>query len=395
MNRRRFLKSGLGAVAARSALAALGTSGAALAWGTPVVQPAYQRLLVLVELKGGNDGLNTVVPYAEPAYYALRPKLAIARDSVVQLTDRIGLHPSLRALQPAFAQGDLAVLLGVGYPAPNLSHFRSIEIWDTASASDRYLADGWLTRTFAHAATPPRFAADGVVIGSNDMGPLAGNAARALALANTDQFLRRAKLAKSEPSKGNHALAHILKVENDVVQAATRLDASRTFATEFPDTAFGNVVRTACHVAASPGGVACMRLTLNGFDTHIGQAATQARLLRELADGLIALQRGLTELGRWDDTLVLTYAEFGRRPHENLSGGTDHGTASAHFALGGRVNGGLYGAMPDLARLGGDGNVTYALDFRSVYATALDLWWGVDSVSVLGARFEPVQFAGA
>jgi uncharacterized protein (DUF1501 family) len=110
---------------------------------------------------------------------------------------------------------------------------------------------------------------------------------------------------------------------------------------------------------------------------------------------LIALQRGLTELGRWDDTLVLTYAEFGRRPHENLSGGTDHGTASAHFALGGRVNGGVYGAMPDLARLGGDGNVTYALDFRSVYATALDLWWGVDSVSVLGARFEPVQFAGA
>jgi uncharacterized protein (DUF1501 family) len=373
----------------------LGALGAGVARAAPAVDPAYQRMLVLVELKGGNDGFNTVVPYTDRTYYALRPRLAIPRDDVVQITDRIGLHPSLRALRPAFADGRLAVLLGVGYPAPNLSHFRSIEIWDTASASDRYLADGWLTRTFAHAAAPARFAADGVVIGSNDMGPLAGNTARALALANTDQFLRRAKLAKSEPGKGNRALAHILKVENDVVQAATRLDPSRMFATEFPNTAFGNVVRTACHVAASPSGVACMRLTLNGFDTHIGQAATQARLLRELAEGLVALQRGLTELGRWDDTLVLTYAEFGRRPRENLSGGTDHGTASAHFALGGRVSGGVYGAMPDLAGLGSEGNVPYALDFRSLYATALDRWWGLDSVPVLGGRFEPVGIVPA
>jgi uncharacterized protein (DUF1501 family) len=381
MDRRDFLKISLGA---------LGSVGAQIAWAVPATARAYQRLLILVELKGGNDGLNTVVPYADPAYYSLRPRLAIARDSVVQLTDRIGLHPSLRALQPLFAQNGLAVLLGVGYPSPNLSHFRSIEIWDTASPSDRYLADGWLTRTFARAATPARFAADGVVIGSNDMGPLTGNTARALALANTEQFLRRAKLAKPEPAAGNHALAHILKTENDVVQAATRLDASRAFATEFPATAFGNVVRTACHVAASPAGVACMRLTLNGFDTHTGQAATQARLLGDLAEGLIALQRGLAELGRWDDTLVLTYAEFGRRPRENLSGGTDHGTASAHFALGGRVAGGLYGAIPDLAHLGGDGNVVHTLDFRGVYATALDRWWGVDSTSVLGGRFEPV-----
>jgi uncharacterized protein (DUF1501 family) len=381
MDRRVFL---------RTALAAAGTVGAQIAFAVPATPPAYDRLLILVELKGGNDGFNTVVPYADPAYYTLRPKLAIARDDVVQLTDRIGLHPSLRALQPAFAQRSLAVLLGVGYPAPNLSHFRSIEIWDTASASDRYLADGWLTRTFAAAATPARFAADGVVIGSNDMGPLAGRGARALALANTERFLQRARLARPEPGAGNAALAHILKTENDVVRAATRLDASRTFATEFPPTAFGNVVRTACHVAASPAGVACMRLTLNGFDTHTAQSARQSRLLGELADGLVALQRGLAELGRWDDALVLTYAEFGRRPRENLSGGTDHGTASAHLAMGGRVAGGVYGEWPDLARLGGDDNVGHTLDFRSVYATVLEQWWSVPSTPVLGGRFPPV-----
>jgi uncharacterized protein (DUF1501 family) len=180
-------------------------------------------------------------------------------------------------------------------------------------------------------------------------------------------------------------------VESDVVRAATHLDTSRTLATDFPGTPFGSVVRTACHVAASPGGVACMRLTLNGFDTHGAQAGTQARLLRELAEGLIALQNGLTEIGRWDDTLVLTYAVFGRRPHENLSGGTDHGTASAHFALGGSVRGGVYGAMPDLSRLGSDGNVTHTLDFRSVYASVLDRWWGIDSAPVLGGRYEPVD----
>ena len=395
MDRRRFLHTTLGALAARPLAGSLGGLTASLAVAAPVVAPAYERLLVLVELKGGNDGLNTVVPYADPAYYALRPKLAIARDSVIPLGDRVGLHPALRPLAAEFAAGRLAVLQGVGYPAPNLSHFRSIEIWDTAARSDQYLPDGWLTRTFASAAPPAGFAADGVVIGSNDMGPLAGRNTRALALANTEAFLRRARLAHAEPQLGNRALAHILKTESDVVAAAARLDGSRTFATTFPATAFGNVVRTACHVAASPGGVACLRLTLNGFDTHTGQAPTHARLLGELADGLIALKQGLEEIGRWNDTLVVTYAEFGRRPRENLSAGTDHGTASAHFALGGRVAGGLYGAGPDLAHLGGDGNLAFALDFRSVYATALERWWGVDSRGVLDARYETLPLLRA
>jgi uncharacterized protein (DUF1501 family) len=234
-----------------------------------------------------------------------------------------------------------------------------------------------------------------VVIGSNDMGPLSGRNTRALALANTEQFLRRARLAHAEAPLGNRALAHILKTETDVVAAATRLDASRTFATQFPATAFGNVVRTACHVAASPGGVACLRLTHNGFDTHTGQAATHARLLGELAEGLVALEGGLEEIGRWDDTLVLTYAEFGRRPRENLSGGTDHGTASAHFALGGRVTGGVFGDMPDLAHLGGDGNPAFTLDYRSVYATALEQWWGVRAAPVLNGRYPTVPFLRA
>lgn len=392
MQRRSFLRAALAAPLATTSIAWPGAAPHA-ALGA-MTHADYRKLLILVELKGGNDGLNTLVPYTDPAYYALRPKIAIARDQVLPLSDRAGLHPSLAPLLPLWRDGRLAVLQGVGYPAPNLSHFRSIEIWDTASRSDVVLQRGWLTRTFADDPVPATFAADGVVIGSADLGPLSGGGTRAIALADTEQFLRRAKLAQPAPAPRNPALAHIMKVEGDVVQAASHLAGRKTFATEFPAGGFGNAIRTASQVLANPSGVAVVRLTLSGFDTHANQPATQARLLGELAQGLVALQAALVELGRWDDTLVLTYAEFGRRPRENQNSGTDHGTANVHFALGGRVRGGFYGTAPDLATLGTDGNPSFALDFRNVYATALDRFWGVDSRAALGGRYAPVPFLG-
>jgi uncharacterized protein (DUF1501 family) len=382
-DRRRFLKHAGGL--AVSAFAP--TVASHVAWAAAPSAADYRKLLVLIELKGGNDGLNTVVPYASPAYYALRPKLAIPRDQVLKLSDSVGLHPALEPLLPMWNRHELAVLEGVGYPSPNLSHFRSIEIWDTASRSEEYLQEGWLTRTFAAAPTPQSFAADGVIIGSPDLGPLAGGGTRAIALASTEQFLRQARLAAAEGQARNKALAHILKVEADIMQAASHLNADYAFRTEFPQSGFGNAIRTACQIVANRAGVAVVRVTHSGFDTHSGQPGTQARLLGELASGIVAFRSALDELGKWNDTLLLTYAEFGRRPKENLSNGTDHGTASAHFALGGRVAGGLYGEQPSLERLSGDGNTGYAIDFRSVYATALERWWGVPSAGPLGGKF--------
>jgi uncharacterized protein (DUF1501 family) len=355
----------------------------------------YRKLLVLIELKGGNDGLNTVVPYADPTYYELRPKLAIQRDQVVKLSDAAGLHPSLEPLLPLWKNRELAVLQGLGYADPNLSHFRSIEIWETASKSDEYLQEGWLTRTFAVAPTPTEFAADGVIVGSQDLGPLAGGGTRAIALANTEQFLRQARLAAAEGKTRNKSLQHILKVEGDILQAASHLRADYAFQTEFPEGAFGNAIKTACQVVANKAGVAVVRVTLAGFDTHSGQPNTQARLLGELARGITALKSALIELQRWNDSLVLTYAEFGRRPKENLSSGTDHGTASTHFALGGRVAGGFYGAQPRLDQLSGDGNPRHAIDFRSVYATVLERWWGVSSAGTLGGHFSTLPILRA
>ena len=380
MQRREFLKltgaASVACLAPRFALA--GTA------------PGYQNLLVLVELKGGNDGLNTVVPYGDQTYYSLRRRIGVRRDDVLQLDGRTGLHPSLAGLMPLWQARELAVVQGVGYPHPNLSHFRSIEIWDTASKSEQYLADGWLTRAFATRPVPRRYAADGVVIGSQDLGPLAGAGTRAIALANTAQFEREARMAHPVRVRGNSALAHVLKVEADVAQAATRLDADHVFRTSFPPGPFGNAVKTAAQVIASPSGVAAVRITLNGFDTHVNQANIHANLLKQFAEGLAALKSALVEVGRWDTTLVMTYAEFGRRPQENGSNGTDHGTASAHFVAGGRVRGGLYGQPPQLDRLQ-NGNIVYAVDFRSLYATALESWWGVPTASALGERFAPLD----
>lgn len=385
MHRREFLQwlgaAGLGGAAAQRAFAA----GSARA-------PEYRRLLILVELKGGNDGLNTLIPYADPAYAALRPKLALPRDQVVQLDDRYALHPGLAPLLPLWREGRLGILHGVGYPAPNLSHFRSIEIWDTASSSVEYLQDGWLARTFAAVPPPRAFAADGVIVGSNELGPLTGGGTRAIALSNTEQFLRQARLAAPRGVPSNHALAHILKTEADIQQAAAGLNARFEFTTDFPKTDFGNAVKTASQVLANRAGVAVVRVTLGGFDTHQNQLPTHARLLKDLAEGIVALRSALTELGRWDDTLLATYAEFGRRPRENMSGGTDHGTASVHFVAGGRVAGGFHGEQPALTRLDGEGNLIHSVDFRSVYATILERWWGADSQGPLGGRFAPLDF---
>lgn len=352
---------------------------------------AYQKLLVLVELKGGNDGLNTLVPYADATYYQLRPRLAIARDQVLQLDDKLGLHPALQPLHELWRQRELAVLQGVGYPKPNLSHFRSIEIWDTASRADEILAEGWLTRLLAQSPAPRHFAADGIVLGNHELGPLEGGA-RAIALANAEQFQRQAKLA-NDPAQpaANSALNHILKVEGDIRQAASQLKGDFAFKTAFPATALGNALKTTAQVLATGTRIAAARISHNGFDTHTNQPNTQTRLLRELAEGLLAFRSALQEIDQWRNTCVLTYAEFGRRPKENMSNGTDHGTANVHFALGGSVRGGLYGATPSLRQLDG-GNLLHAVDFRSVYATAIERLWGLPTERVLGGKFRSMDW---
>jgi len=408
MKRRDFLSMATAASAALWLPRAFGTQAPGQPDAAALARGGYGNLLILVELKGGNDGLNTVIPYADPAYYQLRKNIGIKREQVIQLDERTALHPALQPLMPLWQSQQLAIVQGVSYAQPNLSHFRSIEIWDTASRSDQYLREGWLTRAFAQHAVPPSFVADGVVIGSAEMGPLA-NGARAIALVNPAQFVKASRLATPVSlHERNPELAHILDVENDIVKAADRLrprEGQFPLKTVFPAGAFGTSIKTAMQVLAAGDtpqgrplngqGVAVIRLTLNGFDTHQNQPGQQAALLKQLAEGFASMKSALVELGRWDNTLVMTYAEFGRRPRENQSNGTDHGTVAPHFVMGGRVRGGLYGAPPVLTQLDGSGNLPVGVDFRQLYATILGPWWGLDATAVLQQRFEPVPLLRA
>ena len=244
------------------------------------------RVLVLVELKGGNDGLNTVVPYADPAYAALRPTLALKPDVVLPLDENVGLHPALAPLMPLWAQGELAVLQGLGYPSPNLSHFRSIEIWDSASASDEYLDDGWVARAMAAGLRDrARFTTEGVALGSAGPGALRG--ARAVAIGDVEAFVAQSRLVRSVDGGGPAALAHVLRVEADVLRAADglRTPPATPLATAFPSGAFGQAVRATCRIVAGQagqGGVPVFHLSLGSFDTHQQQAGTHASLLKQL-----------------------------------------------------------------------------------------------------------------
>ena len=206
----------------------------------------------------------------------------------------------------------MAILQGVGYPAPNLSHFRSIEIWDTASDSRQVLQTGWLTRTADRQSAFAAASADGVVIGAADLGPFAGGA-RAVALNDPARFARQARLASAEAAPARGALAHVLRVESDVVRAGADIRPDVSFKTEFPRGAFGLAVQHAAGIAAS-GKVPVLRLTLSGFDTHQNQLGIHANLLRIVAESVVALRAALSEHGIWDRTLILTYSEFGRRP---------------------------------------------------------------------------------
>lgn len=377
-------------------LALLG--GHAPGWTQAMQQRAASvadRILILIELKGGNDGLNTVVPYADNAYYQLRNSIAIKREEVIRIDSRVGLHPELRGLLPMWQNNELAIVQGVGYPQPNLSHFRSIEIWETASRSNEYLDDGWVARAMkAGYSGRANFTIEGVLIGVNDLGPLAG--ARAVALRDPQTFVNQSRLAGPVSGSGNAALQHVLRVEADVNRAAEGLRAEKfNFSTVFPPGQFGSSVGATAQVLASQigkSGVPVIALTLGSFDTHQNQPGAHANLLQQLGLGMAALREALIELGLWDRTLVMSFSEFGRRPRQNNSNGTDHGTVAPHFVAGGAVRGGLYGETPDLNRLDNTQNLIYTTDFRQLYTTVARDWWGVNPESVVRGRFESVQF---
>ncbi|WP_428312654.1 DUF1501 domain-containing protein [Hydrocarboniphaga sp.] len=362
-----------------------------LALGVPrghAEDAAPVRRLLLIELNGGNDGLNTVIPYADPLYAQLRPQLAIARDQVLQLDGQVGFNPALASLMPMFAAKELAVVQGLGYAQANRSHFRSIEIWDTATDSDKIGNDGWLSRLDVERRFRRRFGADAVVIGRNPK-PASGADMEPVVMGDTGSFVNEAQGVEAlQSASQNPALKHILAVQRDIQTAGHELSLNRPAPLgDFPKGAFGRDAKEAAGLLIGNPATPIVKIALTGFDTHVQQRARQDGLLQQFGDTMAALRRAFTAAGIWNDTLIVTYSEFGRRAQQNASGGTDHGKAAPHFVLGGAVKGGLYGAAPQLAKLD-DGDVPATTDYRCVYNAVLGRWWGAGDAQIEPGRFK-------
>jgi uncharacterized protein (DUF1501 family) len=367
------------------------------------------RVLVVVQLQGGNDGLNTVVPFAMDDYYRKRRSIAIARAEVRKLDDVVGLHSEMSGMADLFRDGRLAIVEGVGYPLPDRSHFRSTEIWESADLEGGAGRSGWLGRCACHGAIPRDALLPAVAVGGRELPQaLVADPPRTVAVETLDEFRVRgdgltpeqaaierrllADLAGEPRVDPEGQLEFVRRSLESTYRAAERLhDAVSRYSSpvRYPDFELARKLREVAQVHLAGFGTRIFFVTLGGFDTHASQRQTQALLLRELSQSLTAFVDDLRHHGELDRVMVMTFSEFGRRVEENGSGGTDHGTAAPLFVAGGAIKGGFVGEHPRLDALV-DGDLVHAIDFRRVYATALDRWLGVPSTDVLGAAFEPL-----
>ena len=364
---------------------------------------AADRCLVLVNLQGGNDGLNCVVPHGDGQYYQMRPSIAVARGDVLPLDDRIGFNPQMRSLKSLYDKGMVAVVQSVGYPNPDHSHFRSTEIWQTA-APETYEHTGWLGRYLDEANLPKNNLFNGVALAQVLPEVLISNTVDVPAVAQIAGYGLLGDRDKNERAAfgrlvtdprlpfSSPYLAHVMEIEDHAQKGSEELPkllADYKAAGSYPATPIGRSLSLAAQIAGSKTGTRVIYVQHGSFDTHVSQKATQDRLLAELSDALKAFYDDLAAHGNERRVLTLTFSEFGRRIEENANRGTDHGEASPLFLIGGGVKGGIYGAYPDLGSTN-MGNVRFQTDFRSVYATVLERWLGVPSQKVLRGSFAQI-----
>ena len=344
----------------------------------------WNRTLILLELKGGNDGLNTVVPYSDENYYDLRPTLGIKREKVIQISDKVGFHPALLDLQSLWANKEMAIIQGVGYPDPNLSHFRGINIWNSASDAADFVDDGWITRLFSEDRPGSEFAADGVNLAGNSAGAIIGNKAKLITLGKKpDKTLKHAsQIQPGRSQTANKALGHIIKQRRDLKKASNNIIKTQIknigLPNVFSQTDLGIQFQTAARLLIAGVKVPVIKLMIGGFDTHAGQEPIHSQLLREVSSTVTTFAKVMKSNNLWNNVAIMSYSEFGRRVAENNSSGTDHGTAAPQFVFGGKVKGGLYGNQPRLNNLENK-NLKYQIHFREIYASVARDWWGMEA----------------
>lgn len=368
--------------------------------------PDDGRVLVLVQLAGGNDGLNTVIPYQNDLYYSNRPRLAIDRNTILPLDSDTGLHPSLAPIKSLYDAGNVAIVQGVGYPNPNRSHFKSTDIWLTASNANDLQDTGWLGRYFDVVCPPDEngqvtcgtLGPPAIQIGLTSSLALLGKNPRGIALQDPLAFYNLVAHL-GDPHGGNQTVepktaaerelfflretaASAFEYAGDILQAFDK--AGNTVA--YPDESLAAQLAIVARLIAGGLSTRVYIVSIKGFDTHANQPGTHNSLLAAVARAIAAFQADLANLGLADRVLGVCFSEFGRRVRENGSLGTDHGTAAPMLLFGRPANGGLYGAPPDLADLD-NGDLKHQFDFRQVYASLLEQWLGTTSSTILGANF--------
>lgn len=377
-----------------------------------------ERILVVVQMAGGNDGLNTVIPVRNDLYYKNRPTLGIERAKALKLTDDIALNPALEGFKKLYDDGMLTVVQGVGYPNPNRSHFKSTDIWATGSPDGR-LHTGWLGRYFdaqCKGQDPPQ-PETGVALTSEAPLTLLGQKFSPVAFQRPDSLtwnggkMEAPKRGKpsgpnmqqsafehlNEPKKNEHAaiseLEYLQRTALDARLSAADIQkaANGRPAANYPNSPLAGSLKTVARMITANMPTRIYYVSQGGYDTHTGQMNRQPQLLKQIGDALKAFTEDLKESRQLDRVMVMTFSEFGRRVEENASGGTDHGTAAPMFIIGNHAKAGLAGAYPSLEKEKLDhGDLMFTTDFRTVYASLLKDWMGANAGQILGGQFAPL-----
>ena len=346
------------------------------------------RRLILVELSGANDGLNTVVPIKDERYREIRPNIGLKGQEVFDIGNGLALHESLKPLDAALQAGDLAIIQGLGYPGQNRSHFKSIALWETGGDGNRAGKTGWLTEDIEGMSRADEFDAHGISL-DGGMGVFTSSSGVWLSMTSLSQFTslsdataRVASNFSGMSALNNPAPSMVLDRGQALNSAITRISDKIGAMNNHNDFRIkaGELGRQAAMAATLvQAGIDApvLKLKIDGFDTHENQYWSHKNLLRDLGNALAGLRTMLKSSGHWEDTLVMTYSEFGRRAVENHSGGTDHGTAAPHFLMSGALEGGIWGAHPDLGALQ-EGDMQFTMDYRSVYHLVLANWFGLE-----------------
>jgi uncharacterized protein (DUF1501 family) len=364
-------------------------------------------VLVVIQLSGGNDGMNTLIPYGMGGYFDARPTLKITQGEVLAINNEVGLHPSLAQLNELYNNGKLAIVQGVGYPKPDHSHFRSMEIWQTAEP-EKYNRSGWLARYVESSLGQSNNPLKALQIGNNANKSFNSEKVNVPVIQTVETYnLFDPKTPKTDQNRLAQAFLDMYDPKRQGTQvkvtcergtdAYQSVDAIHSLTNayqnrlEYPKSNIARDLQLVSKMLAGKSGTRVFYVELGGFDDHVQEKDQHAKLLKQLDEALGTFYKDLEAQGLQDRVVTMAFSEFGRRVKENGNGGTDHGTAAPVMILGGKVKGGMYGTMPSLTNLD-NGDLKYEVDFRSVYYTLVDNWLKGDANTVLQGSYEKLAF---